>query len=105
MLDLDIKIFFETIDWELLLRRGADTPTAKWVLLYIERWLKASVYMPDGMLVTRKQGTPQGAVISPLPANLFLHYGFDDWMTRYYADIPFECYADDSSHCRSEVQA
>lgn len=106
VLDLDIKSFFDTIDWELLLRvlrRHTDCP---WVLLYIERWLKAPVSMPDGTLVKRNQGTPQGAVISPLLANLFLHYVFDDWMTRHYPDIPFERYADDIiCHCGSEEHA
>ena len=106
LLDLDIKSFFDTIDWELLggvLRRYTD---CKWVLLYIERWLKAPVRMPDGRLVERKQGTPQGAVISPLLANVFLHEVFDGWMTRQYPGIPFERYADDIiCHCGSEAQA
>ena len=106
VLDLDIKSFFETIDWELLggvLRRYTD---CKWVLLYIERWLKAPVRMPDGRLVERTQGTPQGAVISPLLANVFLHEVFDGWMTRQYPGIPFERYADDIiCHCGSEAQA
>jgi RNA-directed DNA polymerase len=78
----------------------------KWVLLYIERWLKAPVSMPDGTLVSRKRGTPQGSVISPVLANLFLHYAFDCWMQREHPDIPFERYADDViCHCRSEAQA
>lgn len=106
LLDLDIKSFFDTIDWELLggvLRRYTD---CKWVLLYIERWLKAPMRMPDGRLVERKQGTPQGAVISPLLANVFLHEVFDGWMTRQYPGIPFERYADDIiCHCGSEAQA
>lgn len=106
VLDLDIKSFFETIDWEILLRvlrRHTDCP---WVLLYIERWLKAPVCMPDGSLVERKQGTPQGAVISPLLANLFLHEAFDCWMAEQHPDIPFERYADDIiCHCVSEEQA
>ncbi len=78
----------------------------KWVLLYIERWLKAPVSMPDGTLVSRERGTPQGSVISPVLANLFLHYAFDCWMQREHPDIPFERYADDAiCHCRSEAQA
>jgi RNA-directed DNA polymerase len=75
VLDLDIKGFFDNIDWELLMRavrRHTDSP---WVLLYIERWLKAPVSMPDGTLISREKGTPQGAVVSPILANLFLHYG------------------------------
>ncbi len=106
VLDLDLKSFFDTIDWELLLRALRRHTDCKWVLLYIERWLKAPVCMPDGTLVERKQGTPQGAVISPLLANLFLHYAFDRWMAEKHPDIPFERYADDIiCHCASEAQA
>ena len=77
-----------------------------WVLLYIERWLKAPEQMEDGSLIARERGTPQGGVISPLLANLFLHYTFDLWMCRKYPEIPFERYADDViCHCRSEEQA
>jgi group II intron reverse transcriptase/maturase len=76
------------------------------VLLYIERWLRAPVQMVDGTLEPRKKGTPQGSVISPLLANLFLHYTFDRWMAKYYPNIPFERFADDMiCHCRSEAQA
>ena len=106
VLDLDIKGFFDNIDWELMLkavRRHTDCP---WVLLYIERWLKAPVQMEDGSIVERTMGTPQGGVISPLLANLFLHYAFDMWMAREFPYIPFERYADDAiCHCRSEAQA
>jgi len=84
-------------------RKHTDCP---WVLLYIDRWLKAPVQMPDGSLVGREKGTPQGGVISPLLANLFLHYAFDMWMRRNFPDIPFERYADDAiCHCRTEGQA
>ena len=77
-----------------------------WVLLYIERLLEAPVQMADGSLVGRERGTPQGSVISPLLANLFLHYAFDLWMSRNYPDIPFERFADDAiCHCRNEEQA
>ena len=73
-----------------------------WVLLYIERWLKAPVQMEDGSVVPRTAGTPQGGVISPLLANLFLHYAFDAWMSRNYPHIPFERYADDAiCHCKN----
>jgi len=76
------------------------------VLLYIERWLKAPVQMEDGSIVPRTAGTPQGGVISPLLANLFLHYAFDMWMARTYPHIPFERYADDAiCHCRSAEEA
>ena len=84
-------------------RKHTDCP---WALLYIERWLKAPVQMEDGSLVAREKGTPQGGVISPLLANLFLHYAFDVWMRRNHHGIPFERYADDAiCHCRSEAQA
>ena len=106
VLDLDIKSFFDTIDHELLLRAVRRHTECKWVRLYIERWLKAPVCMPDGTLVECNQGTPQGAVISPLLANLFLHYAFDCWMTEHYPGIPFERYADDIiCHCVSGAKA
>jgi RNA-directed DNA polymerase len=106
VLDLDIKSYFDSIDWELMLRAVRHHTDCKWVLLYIERWLKAPVCMPDGTLVSRERGTPQGAVVSPVLANLFLHYAFDRWMTAHFPDIPFERYADDAiCHCRSEAQA
>jgi RNA-directed DNA polymerase len=73
VLDIDIKGFFDNIDWELLMRAVRRHTDCAWVLLYIERWLKAPVSMPDGTLVSREKGTPQGAVVSPLLANLFLH--------------------------------
>ncbi len=77
LLDLDVKGFFDTIDWELLMRAVRRHTDCKWVLLYVERWLRAPVSMPDGTLASRQKGTPQGAVISSVLANLFLHYTFD----------------------------
>jgi group II intron reverse transcriptase/maturase len=106
VLDLDIKSFFDEIDWGLLVRAVRRHTDCKWVLLYLERWLKAPVSMPDGTLVDRERGSPQGSVVSPVLANLFLHYAFDCWMDREFPDIPFERYADDAiCHCRSEAQA
>jgi len=106
VLDLDVRSYFDSIDWELMLkavRRHTDCP---WVLLYIERWLKAPVQMEDGSVVPRTAGTPQGGVISPLLANLFPHYAFDTWMARTYPHIPFERYADDAiCHCKSAEEA
>jgi RNA-directed DNA polymerase len=79
---------------------------SRWILLYVERWLKAPAQQPDGTLVQRDRGTPQGGVVSPLLANLFLHYAFDDWMRRRYPEIPFERYADDVIiHCETEAEA
>jgi RNA-directed DNA polymerase len=77
VLDMDIKGFFDTIDHELLLKAVRHHTDCAWVLLYIERWLKAPMMLEDGTLVARDRGTPQGGVISPLLANLFLHYAFD----------------------------
>jgi group II intron reverse transcriptase/maturase len=106
VLDLDIQGFFDSIDTALLMRAVRKHTTCPWVLLYIERWLKAPVQMADGSLIVRDRGTPQGGVISPCLANLFLHYAFDMWMRRSHPDIPFERYADDAiCHCRSEKQA
>jgi RNA-directed DNA polymerase len=79
VLDLDIKSFFDEIDWDLLMRAVRRHTDCPWVLLYLERWLRAPVSMPDGTLVDRESGTPQGAVVSPVLANLFLHYAFDLW--------------------------
>ncbi len=106
VLDLDIKSFFDTIDHDLLLRAVRHHTDETWMVLYIERWLKAPVMMPDGKVHDRDHGTPQGGVASPLLANLFLHYTFDKWMGRNYPDIPFERYADDAvCHCRTKRQA
>jgi group II intron reverse transcriptase/maturase len=106
VLDLDIRSFFDTIDHKLLMRAVRKHTDCKWVLLYIERWLKAPVQMLDGTLEDRGRGIPQGGVISPLLANLFLHYALDKWMDRHFPELPFERYADDViCHCVSERQA
>ena len=106
VLDLDVKAFFDTIDWELMLKAVRQQTDCPWVLLYIDRWLRAPVQMEDGSVVPRMAGTPQGGVISPLLANLFLHYVFDMWMTREFPHIPFERYADDAiCHCQSAEEA
>lgn len=106
VLELDIKSFFDSIDRDLLLRAVRKHTDCKWALLYIERWLKAPAQMADGSLIVREKGTPQGGVISPCLANLFLHYAFDRWMQRHHPGIPFERYADDAiCHCESEEQA
>jgi len=106
VLDLDVKAFFDTIDWELMLKAVRQQTDCPWVLLYIDRWLRAPVQMEDGSVGPRMAGTPQGGVISPLLANLFLHYVFDMWMTREFPHIPFERYADDAiCHCQSAEEA
>ncbi|MGB7756280.1 MAG: group II intron reverse transcriptase/maturase [Salinisphaera sp.] len=106
VLDIDIKGFFDTLDHELLLRALRHHSDNAWILLYVERWLKAPVMLDNGELVERDRGTPQGGVISPLLSNLFLHYAFDSWMQREMPGVPFERYADDIiCHCRSEGEA
>lgn len=106
VLDIDIKGFFDALDHELLLRALSRHCDDAWVRLYVERWLKAPVMLDGGELVARDRGTPQGGVISPLLANLFLHYAFDAWMRREMPEVPFERYADDIiCHCRSEEEA
>jgi len=106
VLDIDVKGYFDNIDWELLLKAVRHHTDCPWVQLYIDRWLKVPVRMEDGRIVERQAGTPQGGVISPLLANLFLHYAFDAWMARHNPHIPFERYADDIvCHCRTEAQA
>lgn len=106
VLDIDVKGYFDSIDWELLLKAVRRHTDCAWVLLSIERWLKAPVQMEDGSIVPRTAGTPQGGVISPLLANLFLHYAFDMWVARNFPRIPFERYADDViCHCKSAEEA
>lgn len=107
VLDLDIKGFFDNLDHELVMRALRRHTDCKWLLLYIERWLKAPAQQQDGTtLVIREKGTPQGGVISPLLANLFLHYAFDKWMEKHFPQNPFERYADDCIvHCLSEAEA
>lgn len=106
VVDLDIKGFFDNLPHELVERAVARHTSLSWVRLYIARWLRAPVQRPDGTIEQRTKGTPQGGVISPLLANLFLHYAFDCWMQRRYPVVPFERYADDVIvHCRSEGDA
>ena len=106
VLDLDIQAFFDSVPHDLLLKAVAHHTDERWVLLYIGRWLTAPMQMPDGTLVAREKGTPQGSPISPLLANLFMHYAFDMWMAREHTDCPFERYADDVvAHCTTEARA
>ena len=106
VIDMDIKGFFDNLDHELVMRAVRRFTSERWILLYVERWLKAPVRMPDGRMEPREKGTPQGGVISPLLANMFLHLAFDEWMRKNFPDIPFERYADDILvHCQTEKQA
>ncbi len=106
VVDLDVKAFFDSVPWDLMLKAVARHTDQKWVLLYVERWLQAPMLMPDGTLTHRTKGTPQGGPISPLIANVFLHYGFDMWMVREFPGVWFERFADDVVvHCVTERQA
>jgi RNA-directed DNA polymerase len=106
VIDLDIKGFFDNLDHDLVMKAVRKHTESKWILLYIERWLKAPAQNAEGKLIKREKGTPQGGVISPLIANLFLHYTLDEWMRRNYPQSPFERYADDQViHCKTEAEA
>ncbi len=106
VIDMDIKGFFDSIDHDLMMMAVEKHTKEKWVLLYVERWLNASIQTLSGEVASRNRGTPQGGVISPLLANLFLHYAFDKWLEREFPDLPFERYADDAIvHCVTEKQA
>lgn len=106
VLEFDIKGLFDNIDHDLLLRAVRKHTDTKWVILYIERWLKAPFQMPSGEKIERISGTPQGGVISPVLSNLFLHYVFDVWMSRKRPQNPWSRYADDGiAHCRSQEEA
>lgn len=106
VLDVDIQKFFDTIDHELMMRAVRKHCPEQWMVIYIERWLKAPVEHPEGKVEERQRGTPQGGVISPLLANLYLHYAFDAWMGRIFPGVKFERYADDIIiHCASKEQS
>jgi RNA-directed DNA polymerase len=106
VLEFDIKKLFDTVDHNTLMKLVRQHTDSKWVVLYIKRWLKAPFIKDDGTLVERTQGTPQGGVISPVLANLFLHYVFDTWMRQKFPSLSFCRYADDGVvHCVSEKQA
>ncbi|MCR4944111.1 MAG: group II intron reverse transcriptase/maturase [Clostridium sp.] len=106
VIELDIKGLFDNIDHELLMKAVELHTDEKWLKLYIRIWLKTPFGTKEGMLTERKSGTPQGGVISPVLANIFLHYAFDVWMERNYPTALFARYADDAIiHCKSEKEA
>ena len=106
VIDMDIKGFFDNLNHELLMKAVVKHTDCKWVLLYFQRWLIAPLEKPDGTLITRSKGTPQGSVVSPILANLFLHYALDEWMRRNHPQNPFARYADDVvAHCKTEQEA
>ncbi len=106
VIDLDIRGFFDNLDHDLVMRAVRHHTDLRWVHLYVERWLRAPVQRADGTVEERTRGTPQGGVISPLLANIFMHHAFDDWLRRTFPHIQFERYADDAVlHCVSLAQA
>ena len=106
VLEFDVRGMFDNIDHELLMKAVRKHTNCKWILLYIDRWLKASSQDKDGNITPRTCGVPQGGVISPVLANLFMHYVFDMWMTVQHPDLPFCRYADDGLvHCRNKSEA
>jgi RNA-directed DNA polymerase len=106
VIDLDIQKFFDNVSWNLVVKAVEANTDLPWVLLYVRRWLQAPVQLPDGTLRQRDRGTPQGSPVSPVLANLFLHYAFDTWMAREFPAVRFERYVDDAVvHCVSERQA
>lgn len=106
VLEFDIKGLFDEIQHDLLMKAVTKHTDCRWVTLYIERWLNASFQTGDGKVVERRKGTPQGGVVSPLLANLYLHYVFDVWMVKNQPNNPWARYADDGIvHCRSKLEA
>jgi RNA-directed DNA polymerase len=106
VVEFDIAKFFDSVSWDKIVACVRAHTEARWVVLYVRRWLAAGLQLPDGQVVERDLGTPQGSAVSPVLANLFLHHAFDVWMDREFPDCPFERYADDGViHCRSLGQA
>jgi RNA-directed DNA polymerase len=108
VIDLDVAAFFDSVPWDLMVKavEANITTEQRWVLLYVKRWLQAPLQLPDGTVRQRDRGTPQGSSISPVLANLFLHYAFDSWLAREFPTVEFERYADDAVvHCVTRRQA
>lgn len=106
VIDIDIKGYFDTIDHSLLMKAVERYTAEKWLLMYVDRWLKAGTLKEDGNIADRTSGTAQGSVLSPLLSNVFLHFVFDKWMQRNYPQNRFVRYSDDIIvHCKSEKQA
>jgi group II intron reverse transcriptase/maturase len=106
VIDLDIEKFFDSVPRHLVVKAVEANTDLPWVVLYVKRWLNAPLQRPDGSVLVRDRGTPQGSSVSPVLANLFLHYAFDAWMGREFPGVTFERYVDDAVvHCVSERQA
>jgi len=106
LLEYDICGLFDNLDHQLMMKAVKKHTQCKWILLYIERWLKTPTQLPDGRLQEKTKGIMQGGVISPLLSNIFLHYVFDNWMKKNHPTIAWCRYADDAlAHCKTEQQA
>jgi RNA-directed DNA polymerase len=108
IVDLDVRQFFDSVPWDLMVKavQANTTHEQRWIVLYVRRWLAAPIMMPDGRVAEREKGTPQGSAISPVLANLFMHYAFDTWLEREFPAVTFERFADDAVvHCATERQA
>jgi RNA-directed DNA polymerase len=108
VIDLDVRKFFDSVPWDLMVKavQANTTHEQRWIVLYVRRWLAAPIVMPDGRTQARDKGTPQGSAVSPVIANLFMHYAFDKWLEREFPAVKFERYADDAVvHCATERQA
>jgi RNA-directed DNA polymerase len=106
VVDLDVAKFFDSVPWDLMVRAVQALDLPPWVILYVKRWLAAPVQMPDGTMADRDRGTPQGSPVSPVLANLFMHWAFDRWLEENFPGCPFERFADDAVvHCRTQRQA
>lgn len=105
-IDLDISGFFDNLDHELVLQAIKKYTNCKWVILYVERWMKAPIQQADGTREVRNKGVPQGGSVSPIISNIFMHHAIDMWMRQNYPTIPFERYVDDAIvHCKTKRQA
>lgn len=106
VIDLDVQKFFDEVPWNLVVKAVEAVTHCRWALMYVKRWLAAPLVRPDGVLEQRTKGTPQGSAVSPILANLFMHFAFDLWMARSFPGCPFERYADDAIvHCKTRRQA
>jgi RNA-directed DNA polymerase len=108
VIDFDVRKFFDSVRWDLIVKavQAHTDHETRWIVLYVKRWLAAPMQLPDGSLQERDRGTPQGSAISPVLANLFMHYALDKWLEREFPAAAFERYADDGViHCASEHQA
>ena len=108
VVDLDVRKFFDSVPWDLMVKavQANTMHEQRWIVLYVRRWLAAPIVMPDGRTQARDKGTPQGSAVSPVLANLFMHYAFDTWLEREFPAVKFERYADDAVvHCATERQA